>query len=142
MTNEKITNPDQIKSVPQFMEEVKKAYGVEVPINLPPNHPLTEIWATSINVTEGASPAPRYTATGNITDQFPFNFAQSTQLKPVMNLKIDVFKPIPEFPSMRGVKATVYRKEATKPGEPATVFVSYDKKEVVSYAEKPAPGNT
>jgi hypothetical protein len=108
MTEEQIPDSAQIHLIPEFMQQVGTVYGIEVPTNLPENHPLSEIWKTRIDVTEGASPNPRYSAKGDITDEFPFNFAQSATLKPVMNLKIDLYKPAPESPSMRGVKATVF----------------------------------
>ncbi len=109
MAEEQIPNSEQIKTIPNFMREVGRIFGIEVPIDFAETHPLFAIWTTLINVTKGTTPAPRYIATGDITQQFPFNFAQSTELKPVMKLAIDVFKPAPELPSLRGVKVTVFQ---------------------------------
>jgi hypothetical protein len=124
MTEEQIPNPNQIDSIPEFMEQVKGVYGIEVPIALPENHPLSSIWGTPITITEGTN--PRYTAKGDITDEFPFNFAQSTPLKPAMNLKIDVYKPAPESPSMRGVKVTVFHVPNPTDVNAVDVIVQYD----------------
>lgn len=106
--SENIPDYEQIKDIPSFMESVSKTYNLEIPINLDSSHPLSDIWDKSITVTEGTSPEPRYSATGEITEEFPFNFAQSSQLKPVMNLKINLFQPPPNLTSLRGVKVTVF----------------------------------
>lgn len=124
MTEEQIPNTNQIDSISEFMEQVEEVYGIEVPIELPETHPLFSIWETPITITEGTN--PRYTAKGDITDEFPFNFAQSATLKPVMNLKIDVYKPAPESPSMRGVKATVFYVPNSTDVNAVDVIVQYD----------------
>lgn len=125
MAEEKITDYQNINRIPQFMQAVTDTYGVDVPINLDSNHPLFDIWGKNIGVTEAASPEPCYTATGSIDDEFPFNFAQSAQLKPTMNLRIEVFKPAPEFQSLRGVKVTIFH--LPNPIDNSTdVIVSYD----------------
>ena len=106
--SENIPDYQQIKDIPTFMESVSKAYNLEVPLNLDSSHPLSDIWNKPITVTEGTSPDPRYSATGEITEEFPFNFSQSSQLQPVMNLKIELFQPPPNSTSLRGVKVTVF----------------------------------
>lgn len=127
MAEEKIPDYQNINDIPEFMQAVQDTYGVDVPINLDSNHPLSNIWGKSINVTEAESPGPGYTATGSINNEFPFNFAQSAQLKPAMNLKIEVFQPAPESPSLRGVKVTIFH--LPNPLDNSTdVIVSYDQK--------------
>ncbi|NEO82345.1 hypothetical protein [Moorena sp. SIO4G3] len=125
MAEDKINDYQNINNIPTFMEEVKTTYSIteELPINLSDNHPLSDMWAKSITVTEGTSPDPCYTATGSINDQFPFNFAedfpfdskdfsfltnQDVAPELAMKLKIDVFQPIPEPEDRRGIKVTVF----------------------------------
>jgi hypothetical protein len=103
-----ILNAEGITTIPDLMTAIADTFDVEVPIDLVPNHPLFAIWEQTIAVTPGTSPDPRYTATGNITDIFPFDFAQSAEKPPEMNLKIDVFQPPPPTVNTRGLKVTVF----------------------------------
>ncbi|NEO15780.1 MULTISPECIES: hypothetical protein [unclassified Moorena] len=125
MAEQKIPNYQDINDIPTFMEEVQTTYSIteELPITLSDNHPLSDMWAKPITVTEGTSPDPCYTATGSINDEFPFNFAkdfpfdikdfsfltnQDVAPELAMKLKIDVFQPIPEPEDRRGIKVTVF----------------------------------
>lgn len=108
MAEKKIPNHTQIDDVPEFMQAVKDTYGVDIPINLASDHPLSNLWSKAITVVAGTSPNPIYTATGSITDEFPFNFAKDANPSLAMNLKIDVFQPPPQMQSRRGLKVTVF----------------------------------
>jgi hypothetical protein len=123
MAEEKIPSTEQIDSIPELMEQVKNVYGIDVPVDLPENHPLSSIWETPIAVTEHTSPNLRYIAEGSITDEFPFNFAESFSFKKAdfkflspqapdpkleMNLRIDVLTSAPQSQDRRGIKVTVF----------------------------------
>lgn len=124
MAEIKIPNYQQINTIPTFLEEVNKAYGIEVLTNLPENHAIANLWGKVVTVTEGTNPDPCYTATGSINDEFPFNFAQDITIDfakdfPFLtnqnfppelgiNLKIDVFQPAPQIQDRRGIKVTVF----------------------------------
>lgn len=95
------------KTIPDLLEVVR-ATGIEVPA-IARDPPLPGFWQKKITVVEGLSPAPRYTATAVISDEFPFNFAASLenpQLK--VNLTIDVFETVPQLQENRGIRATVF----------------------------------
>ena len=103
-----IPNAEAITTIPDLMTAIAHTFEVEVPQPLVPEHPLFAMWAKTITVTSGTPPEPRYAATGNITDIFPFDFAQAAEKQPVLNLKIEVFKPVPPPINSRGIKVTVF----------------------------------
>ncbi|NEQ45857.1 MAG: hypothetical protein F6K00_20865 [Leptolyngbya sp. SIOISBB] len=104
-----IPNPESIQTIPDFMTAIADTFGVEVPVTLVPNHPLFALWEeTAIAVTESTPPEPRYSGTGDMATVFPFDFAQSAENPPEMNLKIEVFQPPPPTVNPRGLKVTVF----------------------------------
>jgi hypothetical protein len=121
MTDE-IANVDDISTIPHFMEALRQTYSIEVPIDLEANHSLYNLWSKTIQVTTGTSPQPRYRATGEISSEFPFNFAAGLTPNPEdftflgdtkpdihlsVKLAIDVFRPAPPSLNARGIKVTV-----------------------------------
>ncbi len=97
------------KNIPDLLKAIKETYGIEVP-DIGIYHPLFRLWQIIITVMRGAPPKPLYSASGSITDEFPFNFAKA--LSPSVNLQadltIDVFETAPESLNTRGIKVTVF----------------------------------
>lgn len=113
---------DTISTIPQFMEALRQTYTIEVPIDFESNHPLYNLWAKTIQITAGTSPQPRYRATGEISSEFPFNFAAGLtpnredfkflgdtkpDIRLSVKLAIEVLKPAPPSLNSRGIKVTV-----------------------------------
>jgi hypothetical protein len=70
---------------------------------------LFNLWQKSITVTEGVAPAPRFSAIAAISNEFPFNFADSLPAPKLgVNLKIDIVETALPSQAASGVKATVF----------------------------------
>jgi hypothetical protein len=121
MTDE-IANVNAISTIPAFMAAIQETYTIEVPTDVEAHHPLYNLWKKTIQIQAGTSPALRYRATGEISSEFPFNFAAGITPKPkdfefpdgtitaprlAVKLAIDVLRPAPTTLNSRGIKVTV-----------------------------------
>ena len=104
--SEEIRNSTKI---PELLNAVQDVYGITIP-DVSTESPLSEIWNMPIAVTEGSPPEPDFTATGSISDTFPFDFVQVISPPPSVdaNLKITVFESAPPEINPRGIKSTVF----------------------------------